>query len=81
MTSPLPRLHTVEDVAAALRETPRYVREKARLREWPHRRLARGAVAFTDDDFAQVLELIKEAPAVAATPRLAFAPRSGRRAS
>lgn len=74
----LPRLHTVSDVAEALGQTERYVREKARLREWPHRRLARGAVAFSDDDYAAVLELCRVEASAPAAPRLALAPRSAR---
>lgn len=73
-------LHTIADVAAALGQTERYVQEKTRQREWPHRRLARGEVRFTDDDYTQILDLIRAEPVVAAPQRLSFAPRS-RRAS
>lgn len=75
----LPPLHSVADVAQALGQTERYVKEKARLREWPHRRLARGVVAFSDDDYAAVLQLLRvEAEPASASPRLVLAPRSAR---
>lgn len=77
----LPRNHSAAEVAHALGESERYVLDKCRAREWPHRRGARGRATFTADDFARILELIAE-PEAAPTPRgLAFAPRSGRRAS
>ena len=75
----LPRLHTVADVAQALGVAERYVREKARLRQWPHRRLARNAVAFSDEDYAEVLELIRAEVTEPEELRLALAPRSARR--
>jgi hypothetical protein len=75
----LPRLHSVPEVAEALGQTERYVREKARLREWPHRRLARNEVRFSDEDFAAVLELIRAEATDAPEPRLALAPRSAAR--
>jgi hypothetical protein len=76
----LSRLHTVAEVAEALGESQRYVKEKARLREWPHRRGARGQVHFTDEDYAEVLRLMSVEPVEAGEPRFAFAPRA-RRAS
>jgi hypothetical protein len=78
----LPQLHSVADVAAALGETERFVAEKARLREWPHRRGARGRVGFTDDDFQAVLELIAQPASQTPAPTrrgLSLAPRSARR--
>jgi len=76
----LPQLHDVAAVARALGCSERYVSDKARRREWPHRRLARGHVAFTDDDYAAVLELVRAAVAPPPTvPRIALAPRSARR--
>lgn len=81
MSAPLPHLRTVTDVAEALGQSENYVRTQCRKRLWPHRRLARGAVGFTDADYAQVLELICAAPAEAEPQeRFALAPRS-RRAS
>lgn len=81
MPEPLPPLYSLPEVAAALGQTERYVQEKTRLREWPHRRLARGVVAFTAEDYAKVLELCASAPVEMPAPRLAFAPRSRRLAS
>ena len=79
--SALPRLHSVADVAAALGQTERYVREKARLREWPHRRLGRNEAWFSDEDIAAVLDLVRVEPVAVPEPRLALAPRSARRRS
>lgn len=76
----LPALHTAADVAAALGATDHYVKERCRRHEWPHRRMARGEVRFTADDYAQILELVSVAAAQPAEPRMSFAPRS-RRAS
>jgi hypothetical protein len=76
----LPSLHTVAEVAVALGQTERYVKEKCRLREWPHRRGARGQVGFTDEDYAEVLRLMSVEPVEAAKSRFSFAPRA-RRAS
>lgn len=77
----LPRLHSAAEVAEALGMTERYVTEKARNGEWPHRKGPRGVALFSDEDYRQVLELIA-APVVAqAEPRLSWAPRSGRKAS
>jgi hypothetical protein len=76
----LASLHTVAQVAEALVQTERYVEERCRRREWPHRRLARGEVRFTDDDYAQILDLIRAEPVAPEPQRLSFAPRS-RRAS
>lgn len=56
--SDLPRLHTAAEVAEALGCTEHYVLVQCRAERWPHRKLARGAKAFTDDDYARVLELI-----------------------
>jgi hypothetical protein len=80
VTTQLPTLHTVTDVAAALGVTANYVREKCRLREWPHRRVARGEVRFSDDDYSRVLELCAAPVATSVPQRLSFAPRSRRTA-
>jgi hypothetical protein len=77
--SALPQPRRAAAVARALGCTERYVREKARLREWPHRRLARNEVRFSAGDYGAVLELIRVQPAVPMAPRLALAPRSARR--
>jgi hypothetical protein len=82
MTTPLPATHSVEEVAAALGETPYFVMVKCRRREWPHNRGARARISFTAEQYAQILELIAQAPASdGPAPRMAFAPRSRRRAS
>lgn len=75
------RLYSVAEVAEALRQTERYVLDKCRRREWPHRRLARGQVGFTEADYAAVLDLCSAPPAEPESPRLSFAPRARRRAS
>lgn len=77
----LQRLHSVEEVADAIGETPNYVKAKCRAREWPHRRGARGRVHFTTEDYARVLELIAADVTAEAPERLAFAPRSKRGAA
>lgn len=74
-------LHSVADVADALGTTERYVKDKARSREWPHVRVARGEIKFTADDYARVLELMRVDVEPSAPARLALAPRSGRRRS
>lgn len=79
-TTPLPTSHTVEEVAAALHEVPRYVRAKCHAREWPHCRGSRGRITFTDAQFAEILEIRARPAAEVAEPRWALAPRS-RRAS
>lgn len=73
-------LHSLEDVAAALGETPYFVKEKCRRREWPHIRGARGKPSFTAEQYAQILDLIAEPVAAEPQPRIAFAPRSRRSA-
>lgn len=81
MTAPLPRVRSVEEVADALGETGRFVKDKCRAREWPHVKLGRGRIAFTDEQYARVLELIAT-PVEDTTPRgLSFAPRSRRGAA
>lgn len=77
------RLYTVAEVAEALgpSATERYVTQKCRTGGWPHRRLARGAIGFTAEDYAAVLDLIAAPTTAADAPRLSFAPRSRRRAS
>ena len=77
----LPRLHSVTEVAEALNETERYVKDQCRRNVWPHRRLARGRVAFTDDDYTRVLELIAADAESKPEPRVALAPRSRRGAA
>lgn len=54
----LPRLHTVTEVAEALQQTEHYVAQQARKGRWPHKRGARGAVLFADEDVAKVIELL-----------------------
>lgn len=76
----LPRLHSLEEVAEALNETPHYVRDKCRRSLWPHRKGSRGRPSFTDEDYARVLELIAADAQQQDEPRFALAPRS-RRAS
>jgi hypothetical protein len=79
MEPALPRLFTSAEVAWALQVSESYVRQKARAREWPHRRGPRGTPLFSRDDVAQILELMKS-PVVAPTePRVSFAPKSRRR--
>lgn len=77
----LPHLYTVAEVARALGQTERYVKDRCRQRLWPHRRLARGQVGFTAEDYAAVLELAKADVAAPANPRVAWAPRSRRGAA
>lgn len=78
----LQRLHSVEDVAAALGVTPYYVKQQCRRRAWPHRRPNRNQIAFSDADFAQILEITAEPVAdTAPATGLAFAPRSRRGAA
>lgn len=72
----LPRLHSVAEVARALRSTERYVSEQARLWRWPHVRMARGAAYFTDDDVRAIVELHHEAVRPVAGRELSWAPRS-----
>jgi hypothetical protein len=77
----LQRLHSAEEVAEAIGETPNYVKAKCRAKQWPHRRGARGRVSFTADDYARVLELIAADVTAQESPRLSFAPRSRRGAA
>jgi hypothetical protein len=51
----LPRLFTPAEAARALAQTEHYVREKARRREWPHSRMARGAVRFSVADLEAII--------------------------
>jgi prophage antirepressor-like protein len=81
MTPPLEPLHTAADVAQALGQTERYVKDRCRRREWPHRRLARGEVGFTAEDYAKILELTAIPAEQEPNPRIAFAPRSRRGAA
>ncbi len=76
----LDRLHTAAEVAEALGQTENYVREQCRRRAWPHVRLARGRVGFTDEHFAEIVRLCSVAPTTEPAQRFALAPRS-RRAS
>lgn len=73
----LPRLHTAAEVAQALRQTERFVREKARQGVWPHRRGARGAPLFSDENYARILELMAVPERAQPEPGWSFAPRSG----
>jgi len=73
----LPKLHTVTEVADAIGQTERYVKEKCRRREWPHARFARGEPRFSAEDFAAVMELCRVEVAEDAEPRWSLAPRSG----
>ena len=75
----LPQLFTAAEVARALQQTERFVQEKVRLHEWPHRRGARGAALFTAADYDRILELIAVPVAAPAATRLAFAPGSRNR--
>lgn len=81
MSNPLPAVHSLADVAAALGENENYVKERCRRREWPHLRGARGKPSFTDEQYRQILEIRSVAASAADDQRIAFAPRSGRRAS
>lgn len=72
----LERLLSVAEVADLLGETPTYVQQQCRRQLWPHRRLARGRIAFTAEDYAGVLELCAQDVAAPDNPRMAFAPRS-----
>ena len=76
----LPRLRTVTEVADALGESEHFVKEKCRLKEWPHWRGSRGRVGFTDQHFAEIVALCSVEASAEPSPRFAFAPRS-RRAS
>jgi hypothetical protein len=76
----LPPTYTATQVGQALGETERYVKEKARTGEWPHRKGARNTPRFTAADFDRILELIAVPETAQRMPRLALAPRS-RRAS
>lgn len=76
----LPRTFSAFDIAKALGETERYVRDKCRAGEWPHKRGSRGTPRFTQADFDRILELIAVPEEAQPAPRLSFAPRS-RRAS
>lgn len=80
MTS-LPKTYSPLDVAEALGQTEYFVREKARKHEWPHIRVARGQVRFTESDFQQVLELCHRAAAGPAEPTTFLTPGSQRRLS
>lgn len=75
--SALPRLHPAAEVAEALGQSERYVLDRARSGAWPHRKGARGAVLFSNEDYLQVLELIAVPVQAPAEKRLSFAPRSG----
>jgi hypothetical protein len=81
MTAPLPHLRTVAEVAEALGESQHFVKEKCRLKEWPHWRGSRGRVGFTDQHFAEIVELCSVEASAEPSTRFAFAPRSNRRAS
>lgn len=82
MTAPLPAVYDIDEVAAALGESPGYVATKCRRSEWPHLKGARGRPKFTADQYARILELIAQDPAAEQeTSRINFAPRSRRRAS
>jgi hypothetical protein len=78
--SELTRTFSAFDVAKALGETERYVRDKCGAGEWPHRRGSRNTPRFTQADFDRILELIAVPEEGPQTTRLALAPRS-RRAS
>jgi hypothetical protein len=77
----LQRLHSVAEVAEALGETERFVKDHCRAGLWPHRRGARGRISFTAEDYARVLELIAADVTTEQSPRLSFAPRSRRGAA
>lgn len=53
----LPRLYTPAEVAQAMGQTAHYVEVQARHGGWPHRKVARGAIRFSAEDYAAVLEL------------------------
>lgn len=53
----LPKLFTPVDVAKAMKQTAHYVEKQARHGGWPHHRVARGAIRFTAEDYAEVLRL------------------------
>ena len=74
------RLLSPAEVADLLGESERYVREKCRRQEWPHRRGSRGTPRFSVDDVAEIRDLIAVPVATAASPRISFAPRSRRSA-
>lgn len=76
----LAKTYSAFDVAKALGETERYVKEKTRTGEWPHRKGSRNTPRFTQADFDRILELIAVPEESQRMPRLALAPRS-RRAS
>jgi hypothetical protein len=76
----LPTTYSAAEIAKSLGETERYVKEKARTGEWPHRKGARNTPRFTAADFDRILELIAVPETAQRMPRLALAPRS-RRAS
>lgn len=78
--SDLPRLHSAAEVAEALGVSEDYVKRQCRQQVWPHRRLSRGRVGFTAEDYARVLELVAADVTAGPEPRISFAPRS-RRAS
>lgn len=65
--SGLPQVFTAAEVADALGQTEHYVTRQARTGKWPHIRVARGAIRFTQDDVDAVLELCRQRPAAQPT--------------
>lgn len=61
----LPTTFTAAEIAEALRVSENYVETRCRSGQWPHLRVARGAIRLTADDYAAVLELLRQ-PATAA---------------
>lgn len=61
--SGLPKVFTASDLADALDQTEHYVTRQARTGKWPHIRVARGAIRFTQEDVDAVLELCRRRPA------------------
>lgn len=53
----LPRLFTPAEVAEALQVKESYVTTKARRREWPHSRMARGAIRFSGADVEAIVAM------------------------
>lgn len=80
MTTDLPRIYTVAEVAAALRETEHYVRQRCRKHEWPHRRGPRGMPTFTAEQVAEIVALTAVPVESEPQQRFAMAPRSRRSA-
>jgi hypothetical protein len=58
------RLYSVEEAADLLQTTPAWLRERARRRSVPYRRLGSNEVTFTRSDLEQIVASALRAPTV-----------------